>query len=435
MKEMYQKLLAVKEAREEDLLKLDGVHGVAIGYKEQGGENTGELCIVILTEEKKTRGLLPEGQFIPQSYDGVPTDVVQTPPLKPIPVKSESIELQDDKRYRPVPGGARIVTEFAPGQFGAGSLGLFARSKKKEDSPSDVYILTNAHCLPVIGGAVLQGGERIAAATRVVRSERVDGGIAKMDDPAKADLLNILEIGRPMGAHKIGPEDLGKRAIKRGSTTELTRGVIQYIDLYANEKRGQIGIAGKRFSDHGDSGSAVLLDDGTLHNQVLGLLWGGNGELTAASPIQDIMRELDIQIYARPFGLSYRVHVKNNGWLAYVNEGQSAGTTGQSRRLEAVQIKLADCTISGARVKYRVHVKEKGWLPYTYDDGAAGTTGESRRAEAIQIELEGLPGYSVLYRVHMHEKGWGPWARDGQTAGTTGESRRIEALQVIIVEK
>lgn len=67
-----------------------------------------------------------------------------------------------------------------------------------------------------------------------------------------------------------------------------------------------------------------------------------------------------------------------------------------------------------------------------HDDQVVGTTGESRRAEAIQIELVGLPDYSVVYRVHMKTKGWSDWVCDGAVAGTTGESRRIEAIEVYI---
>lgn len=133
-----------------------------------------------------------------------------------------------------------------------------------------------------------------------------------------------------------------------------------------------------------------------------------------------------------PFNVAYTAHVKTLGWLPYAEDGQTAGTTGESRRLEAVKIKLVNCSIPGAGIKYRVHVRSKGWLPYVHDDQVVGTTGESRRAEAIQIELVGLPDYSVVYRVHMKTKGWSDWVCDGAVAGTTGESRRIEAIEVYI---
>lgn len=140
-------------------------------------------------------------------------------------------------------------------------------------------------------------------------------------------------------------------------------------------------------------------------------------------------------IILKPLHVAYCAHVRNIGWLDYVRDGQTAGTTGESRRLEAVRIRLEGCRLSGTGIKYRVHVKEKGWLPYVHDDEIAGTTGESRRAEAIQIQLIGLDAYSVEYRVHMQSKGWSSWVCDGAVAGTTGESRRIEAVEIRIRKK
>ena len=39
-------------------------------------------------------------------------------------------------------------------------------------------------------------------------------------------------------------------------------------------------------------------------------------------------------------GISYKAHVAGLGWMNTVSNGDVAGTTGQSRRLEAVQIWL-----------------------------------------------------------------------------------------------
>lgn len=36
---------------------------------------------------------------------------------------------------------------------------------------------------------------------------------------------------------------------------------------------------------------------------------------------------------------------------------------------------------------YRVHMKDKGWSDWVWDDAVAGTTGESRRIEAVEIKL------------------------------------------------
>ena len=83
-------------------------------------------------------------------------------------------------------------------------------------------------------------------------------------------------------------------------------------------------------------------------------------------------------------------------------------------------------------VFYRAHVAGEGWLPEVHDGQTAGTTGEARQMEAVQIRTTG--GFCTLeYRVHMAEKGWSPWSRNGETAGTTGEGRRIEAVEIRLV--
>ena len=44
--------------------------------------------------------------------------------------------------------------------------------------------------------------------------------------------------------------------------------------------------------------------------------------------------------------VSYRVHVQNDGWQAYMLNGQMAGTEGQSLRVEALKIKLDNGSFS-----------------------------------------------------------------------------------------
>ena len=152
-----------------------------------------------------------------------------------------------------------------------------------------------------------------------------------------------------------------------------------------------------------------------------------------------------------PNCVHYQVHMQTYGWSGVVGNGVMAGTTGQAKRLEAIQI-------WGPGIQYRVHMQGKGWSPgwvngrpyndrgEVYHNGRmgggqyAGTVGEGRRLEAIQIRqkpettLVKALRYDVVYRVHMQGKGWGPWVKNGQTAGTTGEGRRIEAIQIRAVQ-
>ena len=149
----------------------------------------------------------------------------------------------------------------------------------------------------------------------------------------------------------------------------------------------------------------------------------------------------DLTLYAKwqahDPSVDCRAHVQRLGWLDTVRDGVVAGTTGQSRRLEAIQLSISNLPYRGS-IEYRAHVQTTGWQSDWERDGqTSGTTGKSKRLEAVQIRLtdELSNQYDVWYRVHVQRIGWMGWAKNGQTAGTTGESRRAEAIQVVLVPK
>lgn len=119
--------------------------------------------------------------------------------------------------------------------------------------------------------------------------------------------------------------------------------------------------------------------------------------------------------------LKYRAHVQRGGWLDWCTAGQIAGTTGESLRMEAVEIEYKD------PIEYRAHVQGIGWMPWVKNGETAGTTGESLRLEAIQIK-----GKDFRYHVHVQGKGWLDWASDGEMSGTEGMSLRAEAIQILL---
>ena len=136
----------------------------------------------------------------------------------------------------------------------------------------------------------------------------------------------------------------------------------------------------------------------------------------------------------------YISHIQDYGWnnSCYSFDGQMSGTSGESKRLEAIKISLDSFNVNvlnDANIKYQVHVQDYGWMNWKQNGEIAGTEGESKRIEAIKIKLENLAGYTVKYRVHVQDYGWMPWCYDGEIAGTTGESKRIEAIQIQIVKK
>ncbi|PKM60142.1 MAG: hypothetical protein CVU99_09785 [Firmicutes bacterium HGW-Firmicutes-4] len=98
------------------------------------------------------------------------------------------------------------------------------------------------------------------------------------------------------------------------------------------------------------------------------------------------------------YSIRYNVHIQNKGWqaatdnpLSWKNNGDFAGSQGKSQRLEAIQLQLTDASgapVTDYAVEYRVHIQDYGWSQGWKKDGAiAGTAGESKRLEAIQIRI------------------------------------------------
>ena len=135
--------------------------------------------------------------------------------------------------------------------------------------------------------------------------------------------------------------------------------------------------------------------------------------------------------------VNYSTHVQDIGWQGYVKDGSTAGTTGQSKRLEAIRIKLSNNTSYNGTIQYQTHIQDIGWQGWKMNDEMSGTSGQSKRLEAIRIKLtdELAENYDIYYRVHAQEFGWLGWAKNGESAGTAGYSYRLEAIEVKLVEK
>ena len=140
--------------------------------------------------------------------------------------------------------------------------------------------------------------------------------------------------------------------------------------------------------------------------------------------------------------IKYRVHSQTYGWMNWTSNGNMAGTTGQSKRLEGFEIMLVDNSISGG-VRYTAHVQTQGWVDdytnpetWTAKDGyMCGTAGEQKRIETICIDLYGdvAEQYDIYYRVSTHKFGWLGWAKNGERAGSAGFATAIEAMEIALV--
>ena len=134
--------------------------------------------------------------------------------------------------------------------------------------------------------------------------------------------------------------------------------------------------------------------------------------------------------------VSYSTHVQTYGWQSEVYNGSLAGTVGESKRLEAIKIKLVNPEYSGD-IEYRTHVQTYGWQDWKKNGITSGTSGKSKRLEAVQIRLTGKMAehYDVYYRTQIESFGWLGWAKNGEYSGSAGYGKRLEAIQIMLVQK
>ncbi len=135
---------------------------------------------------------------------------------------------------------------------------------------------------------------------------------------------------------------------------------------------------------------------------------------------------------AAEYDIFYRVHVQNIGWQDWVRNGELAGTTGRSLRLEAIEIRLVkrisykDTPV----LSYSAHSPAYGW-DAARSEGIAGTTGKSQMLDALTVSVNGKGiGGGISVSAHVQNIGWQSAVGSGQTAGTVGRNLRMEAVKI-----
>lgn len=78
----YKHIQAVKNAHEKDLMGKANVVGVGIGLRQQGGERTNEMALVVMVRRKVPRSQLSPDDVIPNEIEGVPVDVQKVGTIK-----------------------------------------------------------------------------------------------------------------------------------------------------------------------------------------------------------------------------------------------------------------------------------------------------------------------------------------------------------------
>lgn len=142
--------------------------------------------------------------------------------------------------------------------------------------------------------------------------------------------------------------------------------------------------------------------------------------------------------------LLYRSHVQDLGWLDAVRDGQTAGTVGFGKRLEAFKITPPE----GWTLWAKVHVANVGWVTYdgitrgkssgegsSANDPIIGTVGKGSAIECVMLGVSKRPEGDkrrLRFRVHQQDKGWKGWTLEGFASGTDGMGLRLEAIEMVI---
>lgn len=315
------RVVEVQDKHEAELLSLPNVVGVAASLKVSGGKPTKIWSLAVLVESKEPTSKLKKSEQVPETLDGVPTDVVEVGRIE---------TLVFNARVRPALPGYSI------GHFNitAGTFGCLVRDLRRcccelekecchparEECRGDYLILSNNH--------ILANSNQATPGDLILQPGPIDGGVYPADGIATLERFEPIVLGaagynlvdaavaRPLRSRDVTASILGtliprgvdqafigSPVIKAGRTTQVTLGRVIAVNATvvvfgynggAAQFRHQIITTG--MSAGGDSGS--LLMDGNL--SAVGLLFAGSPFVTIHNHIADVETALGVRPVTAP---------------------------------------------------------------------------------------------------------------------------------------
>jgi hypothetical protein len=321
------------------------VHAVGVGRKVVHGRVTDQLAVRLFVVQKIAPSLLPPRDRLPESIDGVPTDVIESAPAflftrrprraaiaggvapaAPFSAHDATApQCSQDRQTQQRPVVAGIST--AHYDVTAGTIGYFCRSTRQGDDPTRVYVLSNNHVFAnvnkgVPGDELYQPGpadggtaaDHFAKLERFVRlnlasspANRVDGAIGALMEGVEYR-AEVCSIGAITGTAQ-ATDQMAVR--KHGRTTGYTEGVVtdetydavvgmdpsdpSVVAAFTNQMRIAPTSAYPAIGLGGDSGSLVVEQAG---QNAVGLYFAGPpaGDYGIANHIEDVLSQLEIQL-------------------------------------------------------------------------------------------------------------------------------------------
>ena len=129
--------------------------------------------------------------------------------------------------------------------------------------------------------------------------------------------------------------------------------------------------------------------------------------------------------------LKYSTHVAQTGFGPWQYEDQISNPLDQQRDIQAINISYLS-----HKVYYSVYYNaEEGWSEEVSNGEQAGTTGKSKAIYGIKIRLDetGQKEFDILYRLHKFDGEWTDWAKNGETLYSYGQ--KLNALQIKLEPK
>lgn len=311
---------AIKERAAAQLLKLPHVNAVGIGGREKNGQPTGEVVIKVFVTHKKPFHEVPPEEVIPESFEGVATDVIEMgPPSKiqtPGAINPEVMPL-DGVTFDPLRGGISITPEGA--EAIGGTLGCLLRDKKDVTA---VYGLTNHHVVvnpnlslsrrlshPLVAVTGFSATNTIGIVAAGFDESKGDAAVIRLN-PNQRWTPTIEGIGSVRGTHQVTlaeAKSLNYQVRKRGIRTGLTGGIVEAIGttsgsgstkktndmiIRPNPDPTQPGVP-TFFVWDGDSGSVIV----NAADEVVGLIYAKDRPKFEAlqthglaAPIKDVLK-------------------------------------------------------------------------------------------------------------------------------------------------
>jgi len=126
--------------------------------------------------------------------------------------------------------------------------------------------------------------------------------------------------------------------------------------------------------------------------------------------------------------ITYQTHVDKFGWGDWINENQFSNPLDQKHDIQAIKIDFSE---PFHNVYYSVYYnEEEGWSEEVTNSQMAGTTGKSKAIFGIKIRLDeqGAEKFDIFYRAHKFNGEWTAWAKNG--AELLSDGQKLNAIQI-----